>query len=466
MPIRNSMISAVTLRSRVAGSVMAVGAMLLTSCQVFDTDVTNPNAVTEDAIATQASAASSLVNGLYGAVNAAGNQIVGTVGAAADELTWVGSREYWNLLDVGDVGDPLNEYTDGQFPFVAQARWLGDYVIPKLEGYDKASPPQLRNRADLAQAYFLTATVYTMIGETYENFIISSDRISNGAPIGEANMRVVFDSAVTYLNKGLVVAQSLNNVSLQARILGMRARAKFSKAVWTSLRAPRGFPAQPLINDAGASADASAALVAMGANTFRYRFDVVTQNNGGYFSTGSEMNSRLEIRAGSRYINTSSAGTRPLDGIAGIKLVDPVTGQPDPVTAANIDECCRLASTANVGWTATSAKEMQLILAEAALATNNTAEFTTRINAVRSANALPAWTAGVTSALDILIHERAVSLFLQGRRLNDHYRFQQRSDRWIAARGLRPCFFPISYNERQQNPLAPQPAQDRPASCQ
>ena len=82
MPIRNSMISAVTLRSRVAGSVMAVGAMLLTSCQVFDTDVTNPNAVTEDAIATQASAASSLVNGLYGAVNAAGNQIVGTVGAA------------------------------------------------------------------------------------------------------------------------------------------------------------------------------------------------------------------------------------------------------------------------------------------------------------------------------------------------------------------------------------------------
>ena len=463
MPIRNSMVGAVALRSRVAGSVMAIGAMLLPSCQIFDTDVKNPNAVTEDAIATQASAAGSLVNGLYGAVNAAGNQIVGTVGAAADELTWVGSREYWNLLDVGDVGDPLNEYTDGQFSYVAQARWLGDYVIPKLEEYDKALT--LRNRADLAQAYFLTATVYTMIGETYEDFIISSSRISNGASIGEANMRVVFDSAVTYLNKGLVVAQSLNNVPLQARILGMRARTKFSKAVWTSLRAPRGFPAQPLINDAGASADASAALVAMGAGAFRYRFDVVTQNNGGYFSTGGEMNSRLEIRAGSRYINPTTAGTRPLDGIAGIKLVDPVTAQPDPATLANIDECCRLSSTANVGWTATSAKEMHLILAEAALATNNIAEFTTRINAVRSVNALPAW-AGTPSASEILIHERAVSLFLQGRRLNDHYRFQQRSDRWVATRGLKPCFFPISYNERQQNPLAPQPAQDRPASCQ
>ena len=463
MPIGNSIVGAASRRHRSVASALALGAITLSSCQVFSTEVKNPNAVTEDAIATASAAASSLVNGLYGSVNAAGNQIVGTSGAASDELTWVGSREYWNLLDVGDVGDPLNEYTDGQFSYVAQARWMGDYMIPKLEGYDKSN--SLRNRADLAQAYFLTATIYTMIGESYEDFIISSDRIANGAPVGQANMRVMFDSAVTFLNKGLTVAQAVNNVPLQARILGMRARAKFSKAVWTSLRAPRAFPSQPLINDAGASADALAALTAMGANTFRYRFDVVTQNNGGYFSTGGEMNSRLEIRAGSRYINTIAAGTRPLDGVAGIKLVDPVTGTSDPATLANIDECCRLASTTNVGWTATSAKEMQLILAEAALATNNTTEFATRINAVRAVNGLPAWT-NSPSAQEILVHERAVSMFLQGRRLTDHYRFQIRADRWVATRGLKPCFFPISYNERQQNPLAPQPAQDRPAACQ
>ena len=463
MTIGYSIVGVASRRRRSIAGVFALGAISLSSCQVFSTEVKNPNAVTEDAIASAAAAASSLVNGLYGAVNAAGNQIVGTSGAASDELTWVGSREYWNLLDVGDVGDPLNEYTDGMFSYVAQARWLGDYVIPKLEGYDKLG--LLRARSDLAQAYFLTATTYTLIGENYEDFVISSDRITNGAPIGEANMRVVFDSAVTYLTKGLVVAQALNNLPLQARILGLRARAKFSKAVWTSLRAPRGFPAQPLINDAGANADATAALAAMGANAFRYRFDVVTQNNGGYFSTGGEMNSRLEIRAGSRYINTVAAGTRPLDGVAGISLLDPVTGLVDPATLANIDECCRLASTTNVGWTATSAKEMQLILAEAALATGNTAEFTTRINAVRAVNALPVWT-GTPAARDILIHERAVSLFLQGRRLTDHYRFQVRADKWVATRGLKPCFFPISYNERQQNPLAPQPAQDRPTACQ
>ena len=437
--------------------------LVLNACQIFSTEVKNPNAVTEGAIADEPAAAPPLVNGLYGSVNAAGNQIIGTVGVASDELSWVGSREYWNLLDVGDVGDPLNEYTNGQYPYVSQARWLGDYVITKLEGYDKEG--RLSNRADLAQAYFLTATIYTIIGESYEDFIISSDRTINGPPVGPANMRIMFDSAVTFLDKGLAIANTLNNTALKQRILGMRARAKFSKAVWTSLRAPRGFPTQPLINDPGANADATAALVAMGSPGYRFRFEAITQNNGGYFSTGGEMNSRLEIRAGARYVVPNSAGTRPLDGIAGIRLTDPVSNLPDPVTLANINECCRQASTTSIGWTATSAKEMNLILAEAALASANTAEFTTRINNVRAVDGLPPWN-GTPPALDILLHERAVSLFLQGRRLNDHYRFQIRADKWVATRGLKPCFFPISYGERQQNPLAPQPAQDRPAPCQ
>lgn len=452
-------------RRSLGAATAVLGAMALTSCTVFSTEVKNPNAVTEDAISSASAAATSLVTGLYGAVNAAGNQITGTSGAASDELTWVGSREYWNLLDVGDLGDPLNEYTDGQFPYVAQARWMTNYVLPKLEEYDRAG--SLRNRADLAQAYFLGATIYTLIGENYEDFVISSDRVNNGAPIGEANMRVMFDSAIVYTGKGITVATALNNQPLRARLLAMQARAKWSKAVWGTLRAPRGFPANPYINDAGANADAAAAIAAFGSNTARYRFETIAQNAGGWFSTGSEMNSRLEIRAGNRYIVPNAAGTRPVDGAAGIAMRDPITGEVDPVTLANINECCRLSSTVNVGWTAASAKEMQLILAEAALATNNTTEFASRINAVRAADGLPAWTSGgAVSARDILVHERNVSLFLQARRLTDHYRFQIRADRWVATRGTRPCFFPISYNERQQNPLAPQPAQDRPAACQ
>lgn len=460
-----TMIGGTRFRRSLGTAATVLGTMALASCSVFSTEVKNPNAVTEDAISSAAAAATSLVTGLYGSVNAAGNQITGTSGAASDELTWVGSREYWNLLDVGDLGDPLNEYTDGQYPYVSQARWMANYVLPKLEGYDKAG--SLRNRADLAQAYFLAATIYTLIGENYEDFVLASDRVKNGANVGEANMRVMFDSATTYTGKGLAIATALNNQPLRARLLAMQARAKWSRAVWATLRAPRGFPANPLINDAGANADAAAALAAFGSTSARYRFDVIAQNAGGWFSTGSEMNSRLEIRAGNRYIVPNGAGTRPVDGAAGISMVDPITRQTDPVTLANINECCRLSSTVNVGWTAASAKEMLLILAEAALASGNTAEFQSRINAIRTADALPDWTpASSVSARDILIHSRQVNLFLQARRLTDHYRFQIRADRWVATRGNKPCFFPISYNERQQNPLAPQPAQDRPAACQ
>jgi putative thioredoxin len=51
-------------------------------------------------------------------------------------------------------------------------------------------------------------------------------------------------------------------------------------------------------------------------------------------------------------------------------------------------------------------------LAEAGLAAGNTTEFTTRINALRAVDGLPAW-AGSPSAQAMLSHSRAVSLFLQ-----------------------------------------------------
>jgi hypothetical protein len=110
---------------------------------------------------------------------------------------------------------------------------------------------------------------------------------------------------------------------------------------------------------------------------------------------------------------------------------------------------------------------MYLILAEAALAAGNTAAFTTNINAARAIDGKAAWS-GTPAAQDMLIHERRVGLFLQGRRMTDHFRFNQPADRWLAIRAVtkRPCFFPISFDERTQNKLAPQPAQDKPSACQ
>ncbi|HYW49650.1 MAG TPA: RagB/SusD family nutrient uptake outer membrane protein [Gemmatimonadaceae bacterium] len=443
---------------------LLVGAStMLAGCGLFDTDVANVNAVTEEALA-DAAAATSMVNGLSGTLHFAVNGLVGVSGTASDELQWAGSREYWNLLDGGDIGDPVNEYSNGTYPYISQARWQGDYTVAKLEEFDKTTPSSLRNRSDLARAYILAGTAYLFIGENYEDFIIASDRTESAASVGEANMLITIDSAIKYYDKALALATTLSNNELRSQALGLRARAKFSRVVWTKLRAPRGFPANPLVNDAGANADATAALALMGSS-YRYRSTSTAQNATGYFNTGFEMNQRLELRAGAPYVNGTA--TVVTAGIAGIKLNDPVSGQPDATLAIAINECCRQSSTQFIGYTLTSAREMYLILAEAALASGNTAAFTTNINAARAIDGKPAWS-NTPSAQDILIHERRVGLFLQGRRLHDHYRFNQPADRWLAIRAAtkRPCFLPISFDERTQNKLAPQPAQDRPTACQ
>lgn len=446
------------------GVMAALVAASLGACNLFETDINNPNAVVEDALADPA-AAGPLVNGLGASVQRSLNQIAGTVGAVSDELAWAGSREFWKLLDDGDISDPVNEYTDGQYPFLSEARWMSDYVVKQLEALDKDG--KLRNRVDLARAYTFAGLAYVLIGENYEDFVIGSDRQTESAPVGANVANVTLDSAIKFLDRAVTLSTTLNNADWRRNALGLRARAKFSKAVMAKFRPARTRPADPLVNDAGASADAAAAIGAMTAG-YRWRLRSDANNAGGYHNTGFEINQRLEIRAGDEYVNTNTARTTPLPGAAGVKLVDPVSGTTDPQMLRVIDECCRQSSGQFLPYTVTSEIEMQLILAEAALAANNIPEFTTRINNVRAANGVPNWSSTSTvTARNVLLHARRVNLFLQARRLADHYRFGVNADRWlpvqVAAR--RTCFFPISYNERLQNPKAPQPAVDRSAEC-
>lgn len=444
------------------GSVLVVA---MAGCTIFDTKVENPNAVEESALGDPASAAIQ-ANGLGASLTRALSSVYGPYSVATDELTWVGSREHWGQLDVGDVSDPQNEYTNAAYPLMSEVRWLSDYTIARLEGFD--AEKTLRNRADLARAYVYAAIAYITIGDMYDDFVLTSDRTTAAPPVGEANMSVVYDSAIGYLTRGLTIAQSLTNQDLQRQILGLRARAHFSKAVWQKLRPARTTPANPLVNNAEANADATAALAIM-ASDYRFRLTPSTANTGTN-NIGSEMNSRQEVRAGSEYVNTDPTKNNltPLAGLAGIKLRDPISGAPDPRIARAIDECCRVASTTQLPMTMVSASEMRLILAEAAIAQGNLADARTHINAARALHALPAWDGATPAPLAMLIHERRVNLFFQGRRLADHYRFGIAADRWLATSvaSRKACFFPIAAIERQSNPLTPQPATERSSYCQ
>jgi hypothetical protein len=100
---------------------------------------------------------------------------------------------------------------------------------------------------------------------------------------------------------------------------------------------------------------------------------------------------------------------------------------------------------------------MRLILAEHELANGNTTGFATHINVLRNADGVTEWTGagGQPTAQEMLIHMRQTNLFLQGHRLQDHYRFKVPSVDWLGqSEAVRApgTFFPITRIERDANP--------------
>lgn len=458
--------AAVRRRNGVIVAALAAAVLVPAACSnPFETDIKNPNAVIEDALGDPAGA-TTLVNGLGASVTRAMTAVWGPYHTATDELTWVGSREYWKNLDDGDVSDPVNEYTDGAYPFVSEARWSANFTIGRISKFD--ADGVLRNRTDLVRANVFGAIIYITIGDMFDDFVIGSDRTVSAANLGEAQMSVVYDSAVAMLDRVLPVANALNNAELQRQVLGLRARAKFSKAAWAKLRPARTAPTNALVNDAGAVSDATAMLAVGGGTPAAWRYRLTpTANNLAGINVGFEMNNRGELRGGNDFVIADPARPIvPAAGLAGIRMLDPVTGQKSPTVAAAIDACCRPAVGNNTPFTVVSAREMMLILAEARLAASDIPGFKNFLNQSRAIDGLPPYdetAAGALTPIRMLEYERKVQLYFQGRRLTDMYRFGTRDTRWLttAAAYARACFLPITYVERQANLLAPQPNNTR-----
>jgi hypothetical protein len=386
----------------------------------------------------------------------------------SDELDFVGSQDGFFQLDVGNYWNPVIQFSDQGFNRIAEARWEADEALKRMVPWDAKG--LLASRADLANTYLHGAVVYATIGDMFDDFTLS-DRMQAATPIGEANMRVVYDTAVTYLDRGLAIATAINNVALRQQILAMRARAKYARALWPKLNPAAAYAASgatpvadPLVTDAGAVADATAAL-ALGGTDWTFALTPTTQNTNGN-NLGGDLNSRREVRIGQAYAQPDPAAqgqnrTLVAGGQPVIVLNDPVTGQPSVALRNRVRDL--ITGGITLPMIITSAREMNLILAEAALVAGNATEFRSRINAVRALAAEGAdWNGTTPDALTMLKYERRVNLFLMGRRLQDMYRFGERDSRWqagSAAFRVRGCFFPITTTERQSNTNAiPRPS--------
>jgi hypothetical protein len=424
---------------------------MLPACDILD--VNNPNNLTEESVESP-TAANAVVNGAVAAnARAISTQWLGYL-IATDEITWIGSRDAWGQLDQGFVSNPANEFTDAAFPVVAQARWFADRAVTILDGH-VAETPTAALRRDQARAYMQAGLIYTIIGETQEDFAFS-DRQEASAAVGPAQMSTVLDNAVQLLDQAVTYSQALNDDELITTALALRARAKHSRALWGKIK-PTVNTADPLVGSGDAVADATAVLARV-TDDWRYQMLYASATLSNYMA--SEINSRGEQQLDTlSIVQVNSAAPKT---ILGVKLLDPIDDVPDPRILEFLREW---KGDSNIGvpgtiyspLTLSSAKHMHLILAEDALANGNMAAFTTHINAVRSVDGLGDYS-GQIPALDMLKHERRTALFITGVRLMDMYRFNIRDGLWhpnsdvIARPGT---LLPITCIEANANPEIP-----------
>jgi hypothetical protein len=243
------------------------------------------------------------------------------------------------------------------------------------------------------------------------------------------------------------------NDELQRNLTAMRARLRHAQGVW-NLVGTRPI-STGLISAADAAAAATDANAALALDPSDWTYSLEFTPAGTYGDIQGDINSRLEHRFGDRYIVPSANDkTRNRDAAyRGIALMDLIDNVGDPRLDAFMTPFEDAVQYGDLPFL--SAREMHLILAEDALVRGANAAFSTHINAARAWGGLSDWTAGSgVSQQDMLIYERQVNLFLQGRRLNDMYRFEIESDMWeasSAASSAPGTFFPITMAEIEAN---------------
>lgn len=393
-------------------------------------DVNNPNSVLEENL-DNPSAANAIASGALSTTAQAVGYCLAPYTVTTDEGIWIGSRDAWNQLDRGFLADFNNEFVDAAWPYITEARYTCDNAISLLNNFRSANT--LKDPKNLVKAYLYSAVTRLTIGDMFDDFVYSDKREAK-PPIGENNMVNVYNEAIAHLDAALAILQSTPDAELQRRALGLRARAKHAKAVWSKVN-PR--PAAPAANPyvtEGAD-DAQAALGVMAAD-YRWQF-TYPGSIGGFNEWAWEVVGRSEM-------NTAAVPKDVIDS-----AVD------DPRIDAEIKEFkdkVKWGGDRNSGFTVVSEREMQLILAESKVV-SDPAGAASILDALRARDGLKPLDASV-SVGQLLQHERRANLYMQGRRLADMYRFGIQDSRWVAtsdAMTTPGSFFPITIQERRAN---------------
>lgn len=414
---------------------LLIAGFIITGCDILNVD--NPNSLIEEDLDNPA-AAPAIANGAEATLTNALGNLLAPYSTATDELTWIGTRDGWQELDQGMVENPINEFTDGAFNSISESRWTADNAISRLETFREEGA--LQSNLPLIRSYLYGAVNYLSIAASFDDVVIG-DRQEPAPAIGEANMDQLYQSAINYLNRGLELVQT--GSEWEVRLLAIRGRAHYEQALWNKLN-PDIASGDPLVQSTDAANDAKEALAIIQDDTdWNYRLEVSSQtptNNMAF-----QVNERLELRIGNAFVKPTSDNTRA----ESVSLKDPIDNIPAPFLETEIETFVEANEYADI--TVVSARELYLIIAEDALARNDSQIFESAINDLRALDGLTEYQ-GQVSALELLRHSRQVNLFLQGRRLADLYRFEKTSPEWNLNRVTEGTFFPITITEIRANP--------------
>lgn len=410
-------------------------------------DVSNPNDLVEDDIRKEAAAAA-VVNGALARMSSSVSQSWQPYLVASDELRWIGSRDAWLSLDQGFIDDPRNEFIDGPFPAMGQARWMSDLAIEILTEH-VGNNPSTAMKTNLARANLYSGIMYMVIGEIQEDFAFSN-KTEAAPPVGSENMYKVLDDAISRLSAAISGFNEVGDATMAMNAMAVRARARHSRVVWDAVNpSPSG---NGLVNSAEAGADAMAVIAAAGGNSADWLYNLTYSSASVSNSMAAWINDRKENQ-----LDLSIATATAANDINGIALMDPIDGVDDPSVVKWLNQW-KGGSYLDKGGiypplTLASTRMMHIILAENALAGGNEAMFTEHVNHIRAMDGLTPFS-GQMDSMEMLQHMRRVTVMLQGLRLADMYRWDIGAPKWEGSSDAVRCpgvMLPISIIERQAN---------------
>lgn len=404
------------------------GAVLTAACE---TKVTNPGPVNAEFLNDKA-ALPGIVNGAGRDLNDALNWVLYTSAAAAREIYPAGSTGSFGI-SVNVQNGRLTDDESGEFWSPSQrARWTGEQGAARVKAV--LGDADYAKSAQAAQVLVWAGFSNRLLGENFCTGVI------DGGPAEDS--KVYFTRAEANFTETMAIATAAGNTTLASAAQAGRASVRLN-----------------LGNLTGAVADAGAI-----ASTFTYKMPYYTteqvQYNRIYWA-----NANAPYRAYTQkwtwvldYRATTKDPRVPYDSSATVKEGDgAVGGQPDGTSGKVRWYYQTKYATQAAGVNLSSGWEMRLIEAEAKLINGDVAGAVAILNVRRAALSVPLVTA--TTAADAwtaLKRERAIELWLEGRRLNDLRRwkaasrpgsYDARED--VATRDL--CF-PVSLQEKQANP--------------